>query len=873
MRASQSVTLFPCARCSLWARPPVAGNKRPGITLCLAFVIGLSSGAVASGASLLPNGDFESGLNGWIADATDRGMSRLSPDAARGGGQGLEVVDDSSDSGSSLRSEAFPVSSGSILRLSGFARVLSGQGMGGYLIFRNLEGEILGKDERFHFSIPTDTREWSEFAVLGIAPPESATVAVRLHSYNKAFVHACFDDLRLVEINSSEEKLAAFAAYARASRPPAQRAADHLPPFPKPSPENAFPDWKIFQPDGSPFRRPVEDWEAAGKRAAEDRDWKKWVARHAAELNRWIEIFPSDRTDWRAGWWHDFVSPTDGSYLVWTETVPGQTPLRSRSGTTVEVTDKIFEAWVFGFRGRHIDKILEASRLWRLTGESRFRAWALGQLDFYAENLEEWPLAEKSPANYSRMACQSLDEAVWLSSLAESARLLADDASPEQRLTWRNRLFYPQVELLDRCFLSYSTHNIAVWHRAAQAQISLLFDDPDLWSRAVEGAYGLRDQLRRGVTSEGFWYEQSMGYNNYIVNATHRLFHAGALAGKKNDLGEEAAIVENMMLAPLAIRFPDGSLPNPADSGAPQKVPSEWLSKLFRVFPTHIGLARVHGQRDWDTLLEPPESIASPKPGAEALPSVESKNFESSRFAVLRDGPWQVFFHYGQVCASHSQSEALNWSATFHGEDISHDTGTVGYGSPFHREYFREGLNHNVPLVDGLGQHGWNPGRLIVFDTKHARVSAEQPEYRPGVSARRELRIEDGALVDTLDISSKTPERLGFSLHFQGNVQPDRKFVSVLPDDFAKGRPKAFGYWKNLRRAHFSDVATFGIRLRNGGILRVRIETRGPFVVWQGSAPDRPPGQRSGFLIEKQGLHETGNFTIRISGTSPSPDS
>ena len=53
--------------------------------------------------------------------------------------------------------------------------------------------------------------------------------------------------------------------------------------------------------------------------------------------------------------------------------------------------------------------------------------------------------------------------------------------------------------------------------------------------------------------------------------------------------------------------------------------------------------------------------------------------------AVLKFGKWQVFLHYGQPpIKSHLQAEVLNYSAYFCNADITHDPGTVGYGSPLH---------------------------------------------------------------------------------------------------------------------------------------------------------------------------------------------
>ena len=62
-----------------------------------------------------------------------------------------------------------------------------------------------------------------------------------------------------------------------------------------------------------------------------------------------------------------------------------------------------------------------------------------------------------------------------------------------------------------------------------------------------------------------------------------------------------------------------------------------------------------------------------------------------------------MYFHYGQITGTHHQAEALNYETFYRDIDVSHDPGTTGYGSKFTSEFFRSGLCHNVPLVDGAG--------------------------------------------------------------------------------------------------------------------------------------------------------------------------
>src|SRR5690606_28809778 len=280
------------------------------------------------------------------------------------------------------------------------------------------------------------------------------------------------------------------------------------------------------------------------------------------------------------------------------------------------------------------------------------------------------------------------------------------------------------------------------------AQVGLIFGREDLWEEAIDGPFGVREQVAEGVTDDYLWFEQSLNYNAYVVEALHSLFVTAGLYGRADALAAEMCRVQNLMLAPVYLRFPDGSLPNPSDTKGILRAPDrELFASVSRVFPSAIARREIAGRKTWDTLLDPLPEPLSEQAGDE-LPRVTSRNLESSRMAVVRQGPWQVFLHYGQPpIKSHLQAEVLNFSASFRETDVTHDAGTVGYGSPLHRDYFLTGLNHNVPLVDGEGQEqppkGNRPdpfqftraGELRHFSEN--RVSAHHPVYRSNAAAGR----------------------------------------------------------------------------------------------------------------------------------------
>jgi hypothetical protein len=474
-------------------------------------------------------------------------------------------------------------------------------------------------------------------------------------------------------------------------------------------------------------------------------------------------------------------------------------------------------------------------------------------MSFYADNYLK--LEPQRRDQGARLFWQSLTEASNLVKFTEVVRLLGDFVPGKKREEWREKFFNPEVKVLNTNF--QTIHNIATWQRCAVAQVALLFGDEPMWRAALDGEFGLRRQMAEGITSDYLWYEQSLGYNAFVVRAVMSLFTAAGLQGRAGDLAAEMATAENLMLSPAYLRFPNGQLPNPADSGGIPSAPNrELLGETYRVFPTTLGLAEAAKIRDWNTLLDPPP----PSPRPLTLPVVKSRSFESTRMALLKSGRWQLFVHYGQLTRSHSQREALNYSAFFGDIDVTHDPGVVGYGSPLYRGYYTRGLNHNVPLVNGEGQTPIHPGQLLSFSEAPARVAVAQPNYREDARASRMLAIENDILSDSATIeSTKGPQKLGLALHLQGKVKLPPTFT--LATDFATDRPDSFTHWRNVHSASFRDRAEFDVDYGNEVVLRVTLSTPGEFRLWHGSSPDVPPKRRESFYLELAQPATTATFT------------
>ena len=599
------------------------------------------------------------------------------------------------------------------------------------------------------------------------------------------------------------------------------------------------PDWLL------PIRVAKEDWNGARRLVGADESWRSWSRSVQVGLDEWIAT-AHDREEWVAGYPHDLIDVGTGMPLRWSVQMP-----EPDLGAPATRQRKLHEAWAAYVRAYNLDRIQEASRIFRLTGDKRYADWAAQQLDFYARNYAGWPL-QQFYGSRSRMLGQGLDEATASTRLIDAVRLLGDTVAPDRRARWRDRLFAPVVENLRNA--KVGVNNISLWHAVAMAVIGMEFGDTALVHEALDGPIGVRAVMRTGLTADYIWYEGSLGYQTYVLRALAPLFTQASLHGQAAGLQVEMLQAQKMLWAPLQLRFDDGMLPNPGDTTIRLKaVDRDFLLEVNRVLPSAMGMAEASRRRNWSTLLDPVAGLGVT--GAEALPEVRSVNLESIRMSVIKSQGWQVFFRYGQVTPHHSHEDALNYEAYFGDTPISTDAGTVLYGSSLHEDYFRRSISHNVALVDGIGQNGWDPGELERFDATAATARASQPRFRPDAAVRREIRIDGGDLVDRISTqmnpSTAAPKRLGFLFHTD---------CELVLDDLAAGAQQAvppvgrgFGFWEQVTVRNVA-AATSG-RLRCGArefLANWRWSTPGRLYVAQ--APSTPlPRKRTVVYFESVG--------------------
>lgn len=616
----------------------------------------------------------------------------------------------------------------------------------------------------------------------------------------------------------------------------------------------AFSTLKSFDAQGRPIRIAREDWPAASGLVKNDPDWKAWATLRQQALEKWMSI-PRDHADMLAGNSFKLFDPVSKIPINWS--IDMAQPSRTGPGG-----EDFWRAWVSRVRSHNLGRIHEAARLYRLTGNIKDRDWAISQLDFYAANYLNWPLQNWN--GKARMMSQSLDEAAAVIELVDAVRLLSADVDPQHRRGWQTRLFTPIVQnLFD---FNQGVNNIALWHACAIAMVALEYDDPALLERALNGDKGLNALLKKGVTADYLWYEGSFSYNNYVIAAMTPLFIQAGMKGKGNLFKSPMLLAQNMLLSPLQFRFDDGYLPTVGDTrGRSKAIDLGTYLSVARVLPTGIGILEAQRVKNWDTLIDPPEKKI---PSSVRLPTVTSALFEPSRAAILKNESWQAFVHYGQLTFAHAQAEVPGYELYANSTPVAVDQGTVDYGSPWHEQYFRRAVAHNVPLIDGEGQEldrgNWLPGHLDHFDPQQPAVSVSQASYRQGGAVNRQIRLQDQAFVDTTHIGltgAGDKRRLGtvFNTDCQIDIDDsnDLHLKATTPP-----QGTGFNYWTEVQKG--SAPAQWSATLLCGDQkFAVNFKAGKPHQIYRASVPATPlPKRRNAVYLELSG-HEA-DFEIRI---------
>lgn len=465
------------------------------------------------------------------------------------------------------------------------------------------------------------------------------------------------------------------------------------------------------------------------------------------ELDAFIADWHDDAS-WMSGWRHHYFCDDDGSYLIYDPTQPHAhtCPECGR----VYTDDKKNFAWVTIMRNKTLQMLKLAVIMNRQQAEARYASFIRQVILFYADHYREFPIhikAKRLPDmhDYDRVQAdlaahkvafdphttdwtfgdyainfqgpgkimaQGLSEAIALIRISLCYQMALPLFSDEEQARIKHELFGPACQFLEK--QQFIEHNITLWREVCIQILKLMTGT--YASQDLDRPLGIHEHLTHGLLPSGFWYEGSIHYHHYVLEA---LGYLGFFLHRygQSDQQLETACAEMAQFS-VKIAFDNGTFPNPndgwpnvnlktylnvfellavsyPDNAAIQQAYAEVLSQQAARVALPIEDERFWGDTSATGLLLGQVPVAKPQ-----LRPVQSANYPDAHLLMLKNATFNVFLKYGVYSRSHAHYDPFNTELTVNGQCLAKDLSNVGYGSELVRRWYNTPLGHNTVIID-----------------------------------------------------------------------------------------------------------------------------------------------------------------------------
>ncbi len=415
-----------------------------------------------------------------------------------------------------------------------------------------------------------------------------------------------------------------------------------------------------------------------------------------------------------------------------------------------------------------------------ITEDDRYAAKAREILLGYADVYLDYPMHNKhgkDGGGACHVGAQPLSEATWLIPIVQGFDCVWGTLSESERERIAERVLLPAAKLVR----SYATsiHNIPCWENSAYGLVGIALGNAELASDAINGEFGFRNQIEQGVTDDGMWYEGAWGYHYYTMMALEPLAVAAEHIG--DNLYSDRYL--SMFTAPVRMMGPTGMLPAFNDSGRTSAMGSG-RARLYENAAAHweadeLGVVLGASDRSgYRALLFGPDELPT---GTTALTSTI---FPAAGVAMLRSDMSErpqgliegvpansLALDYGPHGSGHGHPDKLGFEMHVAGRLFATDAGSVQYGNPAHRGWYKQTLSHNTVVVDGESQNR-TEGELLfhTFGADATLVGAQSDGAYHGVTLRRVMALLPEGWLDLTVALSEEEHQYDWLLHGRGDL-------------------------------------------------------------------------------------------------------
>lgn len=424
--------------------------------------------------------------------------------------------------------------------------------------------------------------------------------------------------------------------------------------------------------------------------------------------------------------------------------------------------------------------------------DDKYKNYIHDTMLYYANNYEKYPEHGKH-AGIGKVYPQALSEAIFVIAMERILRMSCDlnIFSEEEYNTIAKLFFTPALNLIKPQIKKI--HNIHMWMQGAVAACANVLGDMDLLKDAIYSEFGWLNQLEKGVTKEGIWYEISATYHYYTLSPLMSL----AWIAFENDIN----LFQNQTLSKMAsnyiaLAYPNGQFPAYNDGWFGTNIFErctvyEELSSFNPSFGTLLSWMYENMSIKQNSVLNngakqvkyPRASVSALLYGPVNLPEAkapvrESFVYEDTGIAVLQNDNIRVSFKFTGNGGGHDHNDKNAIEVYANNEFLIYDVGTTGYALPLTREWSRTSAAHNMVCVNYQRQRN-SSARLLHFDSKS--VCAEAKEAYENVSLKRSISLKEDGFDDTYTVSCGEASQIDWIFHCKGKAETNLQLKSREP--------------------------------------------------------------------------------------------
>ncbi|WP_394153581.1 heparinase II/III family protein [Vibrio maritimus] len=577
--------------------------------------------------------------------------------------------------------------------------------------------------------------------------------------------------------------------------------------------------------------------------------------------------------DGRATWNLYYFCPEHGVRLTWDRDKP-LTHVCPVDGK--EFTGEPYDgAWWRWLNGLNAKACYDLGLLWNLTGETRFLDKVKDILLQSAKYYPEYEVHGGIPYNGPGKAnAQTLCEANCHLDLARGYDFVRSQFTSEEQEYIEQRLLREGAEFL----MEHRTdqlHNHEMKINATIGVIGLILDDSRYIEFALNTDYGIHYQLNHGASKEGMWFEGSIHYHYYALQAL--------LNFEKMAYSTPYSVSSNpnflkMLKFPLSLVMNTGDFPrlNDCIAGQEKITHSHLFEFAYAQYPCDefaSALASIYqniSRDNIDALLYGVDEL----PVAEPL---QCRSIHTSDAGVTIHHDQQnnhaMLLKHSPYGGEHDHYDRLGVIIVRNGKEILPDLGTTGYGAELHYGYYKNTATHNTLAVNQQNQSPINPTLLhfetaedyTVVDTvadwsqppaevdSHTIVQWDSSAYEQ-VNFRRVMICIGEAYVEINRIENPNKQQLDLTNHVRGDH-------SVL-EGFTSCENPLDGPLARMKGAQISaplESHTHRYEIDGQSMFKQQMWFSSPCEILIGEAPDNPATSELAYTMvrSKQSLLKT----------------